>query len=331
MPVVLGALVVVGAVTLAVVVRKHAPPEPARLLPGGDGFLYVNLKWIRRLDFSGQLPQVAHDPEYEQFIQATGFQFERDLEQAALAIHYGVPDPQNPAAAAQTRYSKIFVGRIDGQKLRAYLRGLASGVEADGSVDIYNIPLEGRTLRVAIISPDTVAASNYPDPQVIRGIILRARKLAWPFGGPPLLRRYYKQVPLGSLAWGIFKVEPATARPSSALDFSMLFSQPAVVVASARYLRALHLRAEAFTGSPQQAQHAAEQMGTFLNLFHSAESTVGMPSGDPDVKAFFDSLKIEHHSDRAVLTATLSPGFIRKAIAETPKELPPPAPKPSGK
>jgi len=43
---------------------------------------------------------------------------------------------------------------------------------------------------------------------VIRGIVDRSRKLASPFGGPALLRRYYKYVPLASLGWAIFTVAP---------------------------------------------------------------------------------------------------------------------------
>jgi len=30
----------------------------------------------------------SRDPEYQKFIEETGFQFERDLDQAAFAIHY---------------------------------------------------------------------------------------------------------------------------------------------------------------------------------------------------------------------------------------------------
>jgi len=90
-PVFLGFLIFVAAVALIIQLRKHAPPEPARLLPGADAFLYVDLKWMRRADIATHIPEVPHDAEYEQFIRATGFQFERDLQEAALAIHYAGP------------------------------------------------------------------------------------------------------------------------------------------------------------------------------------------------------------------------------------------------
>ena len=100
LPILFGFLLFVAAVAAVVVLRKHAPPEPARLLPGADGFVYVDLKWMRRADMANHLPAVPHDPEYEQFIQATGFQFERDLQEAAIAIHYA-----SPQTGGETRFS----------------------------------------------------------------------------------------------------------------------------------------------------------------------------------------------------------------------------------
>src|SRR5439155_1223638 len=79
---------VVAVLAVIVLLRRQAAPEPARLLPGADAFVYVDLKWVRRLNRLGQVPQVPHDPEYDQFIRETGFQFERDLNEAAFAVHY---------------------------------------------------------------------------------------------------------------------------------------------------------------------------------------------------------------------------------------------------
>jgi hypothetical protein len=336
LPLIFGVLLVIAAVALVVVLRKHAPPEPARLLPTADGFFYVNLQWIRRADIAGKLPEVTHDPEYEQFIQATGFQFERDLDQAAFAIH----QPSNPnasmAGSDEPRYSEVLVGKFDGDRVRDYLRKLSSTVETYGSTDIYTIPLEGRTVRVAILGVNTVAASNHNDPLVIRGIIDRSRKLASPFGGPALLRQYYKHVPFASLAWLIFRAAPslhgASQIPSSGVNLSFLFSQPVALVASVRYLGAIHLRAEAFAAGEDDARRATEKLKTFLALFNTAEISVSGEGPDPDVKQFFTSVKVEQHNDRAVLTAIVPPGFMRKAVAGAPNEVAPPAqPQPNRK
>jgi len=322
LPIALAVLVIGAAVALVVFLRKQAPPEAARLLPGADGFLYVNLKWIRTFNAAAQLPSVSHDPDYQKFVEQTGFQFERDLDEAAFAIHYpqswnnGTGGPVN-----EPRFSEIFVGKIDATRLTSYLKTLSPAVESYRGFDIYSIPQEDRTVRVAVLSYNTVAVSNHPDANVIRAVIDRSRKLASPFGGPSLLRRYYKKVPLASLAFGILRVEPAHMNSLGDMEsWSLLFSKPAVAVVSARYLRALHLRAEAFTESDADAQAIADKAAAFLAIFHAAEGSVGTQGTDTDVKAFFDSLKVERSGERAILTATIPPGFIKKALIEPQSE-----------
>jgi hypothetical protein len=103
-------------------------------------------------------------------------------------------------------------------------------------------------------------------------------------------------------------------------SWSLLFPHPAVAVISARYLRALHLRAEAFTGSDADAQAITYKTAAFLSLFHAAEGSVGVHGTDVDVKTFFDSLKVEQSGDRAILTATVPPGFIKKVLTEAPPD-----------
>ena len=324
LPIVMAVLLVAAAVAAAVVLRKHAPPEPARLLPGADGFVYVSLQWMRRANITGELPTVPHDADYEQFIQATGFQFERDLDEAALAIHYPRASPGSKPESAEPRFSEVFVGKIDGERLRAYLRQISSSVENYLTRDIYNIPLEGRTVRVAILGVDTVAASNLDDPLIIRGIIDRSRKLASPFGGPALLRQYYKEVPFASLAWAIFKIQPSGGLAASGpIGWSFFFTKPATVVASVRYLGAVHFKIQAITGSEEEANQLAGRIDTYLNVFRTAESTVSAPESDPDVKAFFDSVKVQPDKARALLTANVPVGLIRKVLAEAPATVTP--------
>jgi len=326
LPVIAGVLVLAAGVALIVVLRKHAPPEPARLLPGADGFVYINFQWMRRADLIGRLPPVAHDTDYDDFIQATGFQFERDLEQAAIAIHYASQLPQKE----EPRFSEIFVGKIHGDRLRDYLRKVSRSVENYRSADIYAIPLEGRTVRVAILAVDSVAASNVDDPQVIRGMIDRSRKLASPFGGPALLRRYYRSVPLASLAWAVFRVDPSmNVFPSSPDTWAKVLSEPAVMLASIRYLGTLHLRAVAFTGSEKQASALVDRVSAFLRLMHAAEVSLGAKVPDPDIRALFDSLEIQQQRERAVLNAKVPLGLVRKLLAEAPVEVTPPPKPPS--
>jgi hypothetical protein len=336
LPVLIAVLLVAAALVAVVQLRRRAPPEPARLLPGADGFFYVNLKWLRTLKAIGQLPPVPHDRDYERFLQETGFQFERDLDEAAFAIHYPAKwgNGATGGSAPEPRFSEVFVGKFQGERLTAYLHKIAGAVENYHSTEIYNIPLEGRTLRVSVLSVDTVAASNQNDPAVIHGMVDRSRKLASPFGGPALLRKYYKSLPVVSkslpvlkLAWFIGRIEPAAT--ASLGTWSMLFQKPASVVVSAYYAvysPTLHLRAEAFPATEDEAQSLTDTVSGYLNLFHAAENSVATRGTDPDVKAFFDSLHIERQGNRAVLTAAMPPGFLRKVVGEPQEELAPAAP-----
>jgi hypothetical protein len=334
-PIVVAVVVIAAAVTLAVQLRKHAPPEPARLLPGGDAFFYLDLSWARRANSGKELASVNHDQEYERFIRETGFEFERDLDEAAFAVHYPAawPGGGTGASASEVRFSEVLVGKFQGQRLTAYLRQIAQSVENYHSDDIFTILVEGRSLRVAVLSADSVAASNHDDPAVIRGMVDRSKRLASPFGGPALLRQYYKHVQLASLAWVVARVEPSA--PEAGV-WSTLFAQPATLVVSGSYLSplhlradAVHLRAEAFTQSPDEARGIADKVNVFVALTHSAETSVGTHGTDADVKTFFDSLQIKQEGSRTVLTAAMPYGFLRKMLSGSSPELNEPAASPA--
>jgi hypothetical protein len=213
----------------------------------------------------------------------------------------------------------VLEGKFHGERLTSYLRQIAQSVENYHSVDIFTIVLEGRSLRVAVLSADSVAASNHDDPAVIRGMVDRSKRLASPFGGPSLLRQYYKHVQLASLAWMVARVDPSSP---AAGDWNTIFTRPATLVASGSYLSplhlrvdAVHLRAEAFTQTPDEARAIADKVNVFVALTRSAETSVGSHGTDADVKAFFDSLKIRDEGDRAVLTAVMPFGFLRKMLS----------------
>jgi len=322
LPVVLAVAIVAAAVIVAVQLRKAAPPEPARLLPGADGFLYADFSWVRKTGNNGKpLLPVTHDPEYERFIQETGFDYERDLDSVAFAVHYpqSWPGGGTGGDAPEPRFSEVFVAHFNSGKCSAYLKKIATAIENYNSVDIYTIPISGRVVRVAILGVDTVAASNHDDPAVIRGMVDRSRRLASPFAGPQFLRRFYKRVPLASPVWLIARIEPAAP---AFQGWSAVFPRTADLVLSASYnplllrLRPgmLHVRAEAWADNRDAAETIADKVNVFLALFRSAEISVGSPGSDADIRALFDSLQVRQEDSRAVLVATLPVGVFRKLV-----------------
>src|SRR6185437_5270746 len=65
------ALALIAALITAILLRKHAPPEVARLLPESDAIVYVNLRTVRLATHFERTP-VTHSPDYQRFIDATG-------------------------------------------------------------------------------------------------------------------------------------------------------------------------------------------------------------------------------------------------------------------
>jgi hypothetical protein len=315
-------LLFVGAVGIVVVLRKQAAPEPARLLPEADAVIYVDLATVRNLTaFDQPLPQLA--PGYEEFVRETGFSFERDLDEAAMAVHRGSPKASaHGVARSDARYTEVLVGHYDPIKLAQYLHQHARSTEAYRGVDVFSFPIENRTLRIALLAIDTVAISNLDDPGDIHGIIDRFKKVALPFGGPPLVREYYRKIPLGSLLWAIARLPASSNWPNATSSFTLPggidvgLPGDCDVVVSLRMLTTIHARADFYTQSAQAARQFTEQTSTFLAVFRGIQASTTSGSGDADVKAVFDSIKVSQSDNRAEITATIPPSFLRKLVAQ---------------
>ena len=334
-PIALALVIVAAAVILAVQLRKHAPPEAARLLPGADAFVYANLGWARKANGGKLLLPVAHDPEYERFIQETGFDFERDLEAAAFAIHYPEkwPGGGTGGAASEPRYSEVFTAKFDGTKCLAYLKKIAQSVENYNSIDIFTIPLYGRSFRIAILAVDTVAASNHDDPAVIRGIVDRSRRLASPFGGPALLRRYYRHVQLASPFWMVARTEPLARQFDT---WAALFPKPADLVISASYnplhfplrVNALHLRAEAWaTQRCRCPRHRRQGQRLSRRCFAAPKYPSDPPAPTPTSRLFSKACK-SARKEAGPFSRPLSPADFSASSANLPNKRPRPRPHP---
>src|SRR4051812_9776381 len=169
----------IALIAVAVQVRRHSAPEAARLLPQTDAIVYFDLGTVRKLA-SYKAGSTPHDPEYQKMIDATGFEPERDLDQVAVAIH--------ATPGKETRFSYVFVGHYDFGKVSTYLRQIAGEVERYRDIDIYHVPVENRTVRIALLGLDMAAISNTDDPANVHGMIDRYKEIALPFGGPGILQ-----------------------------------------------------------------------------------------------------------------------------------------------
>ncbi len=308
-------LAVLAALVATVYLRKNAPPEVARLLPEADAIVYFNVKPLRALSHFDQHP-VAHDADYQAFIDATGIEFERDLDQAAFAIHR-VADPNGPNGPVA--YSEVFRGHFDGQRLTAYLSTQAAATERYAGHDIYSIAHQGRTVRVATLGYDLVAVSNTPTAEQIHSIIDRYHSAASPFSGDTLLSRYYSDVPLLSEAWGIGAIGLPLADGQQFHVFGLPLPLPvdSTFIASVRYLGEIHLRLEQIAPSPDAAHQSVTIARLALRMLRSAQISTGPEDTNAQQwNTLIRSTTVEQKGNRAILRAVIPVSLIRSLLSE---------------
>ena len=117
---------------------------------------YLDLAQLRSSPFVARLfgwaPQPAADSDYAQFLQITGFHYERDLDRLALAINR---QPQNTTAFA------IADGRFDRKKIEAYAARFGSLKTADGKT-LFAVPMSesNRKAYFTFLRDDRLAWAN---------------------------------------------------------------------------------------------------------------------------------------------------------------------------
>jgi hypothetical protein len=322
---VLAAAMIAAALIAALFwMRLHGAPESIRLLPDSSAVGYANLTPLRLANVFASLKKVDHNPEYEDFIQQSGVDFERDLSEVAVAIHLPPPAPASGAAGAaapsEVRFSWIFKGSFDPSRLSAYLRKISRSTEIYSGKEIFTVPVENRFVRVALLGSDKVAVSNVDGPEMIHQIVDRASSWWFLPAGPALVREHYKDVPFGSLVWVIAKPSSSGATSPLSLPGGFDVSLPAQItwIGSLRYAGSIDLEAQALTQNEEDARKVADTLGTLLSLFRSIQTNVGAQGPDPDVKNLFDSLQVTQEGNRTIITAEVPVGFIRKMAQQAP-------------
>lgn len=309
---------VLALLTLAIFLRSKAPPEAARLLPESEGLLYLNLKPIR-VFLRKDLKPPERVPEYQQFVDATGVDWERDLDQVAIALHR-MPDPKGPNGPVA--YSMVLVGNLTGKRFNAWLDSHADARESYAGHTIYSIPSEGRTVRVVQIGYDMVAVSNFPTPEQIHSMIERHRTAALPFAGSTLLTQHYHDIPLLSFAWGVGQIALPLSESGSlhVFGFSLPFEDDATIVASVTPALSLggnlNLKLEEIAPTEDAAASQAAALANLLILAQGLTPQLTANTANAGLKQVLASAIVSQKRNRVTMTATLAPARFMEISAE---------------
>jgi hypothetical protein len=303
-------LVMTGIGALVFFLRAQRPPDAARLLPPGDRLIYVNFKPAHLLDLTKSRP-VELEGDYHDFVQQTGIQFERDLDEVAISRR-DTPDGNDVESA------EIFVGRFDHERLKTYLQKASTTTEAYGGQTIFSIPNEGHVVRVCILDTTKVAVTNMSSTEAIHGMIDRLGKSA---SGSELLQSYYRNVPLTSMAWLIDRIPAGSNTPQLPGGLNFSFLENTVTVASLRYTGDVLFQADVIAPTEADAKNVMDSAKTFLAVYRTVSRTVRPKGTDADVKAAIDSIQVNQKGNVAVFNATLSQRFLKKLVEAQPEGL----------
>lgn len=156
--------VVVALLITVLLVRHFSSPidgsareQFLRFVPAdATSVVFIDFDELRSSPFLASLyswaSHPAEDSEYAQFVRDTGFNYERDLDKAFLAI---VNHGTSPTALA------LAEGKFDRTKIEAFLNRSAKPVQ-QGSLKVYVLPGEanGKALSVALLSAQRIAIAN---------------------------------------------------------------------------------------------------------------------------------------------------------------------------
>lgn len=128
----------------------------AQLPSDASTVLFLDFDALRQSPFLAELykwaPQAKADADYTQFLQATGFNYERDLNRVAIAVLDHAPESILFAVAD---------GKFDRKKISSY--ALQSGTrENHNGHEIFSVPLNGSSRKITFrfLRSDRIALTN---------------------------------------------------------------------------------------------------------------------------------------------------------------------------
>ena len=128
----------------------------AEMPADASAVLYLDLQALRPSPFLSELykwaPEPKADPDYAQFLESTGFNYERDLNRVSIAFF---------EHGQETTLLAVADGRFDRKKIAAYARQTGAR-ETQAGKEIFSVPLEGSKRRITFtfLENDRIALTN---------------------------------------------------------------------------------------------------------------------------------------------------------------------------
>jgi hypothetical protein len=140
-------------------IRRGASAGLLRRLPGENVLLiYADLARLRQTGALAPLlrAQVTPSADYARFVEETGFDYQRDLDAAAVCY---LPD----------RVYVLAQGRFDGERLRQYAASQGGGCKGSDLDQPCWMPASqpGRQISLLLLGPNLLALATAPEPEAV--------------------------------------------------------------------------------------------------------------------------------------------------------------------
>jgi hypothetical protein len=131
----------------------------SRMPEDAGAVLFIDLAELRRAPFFADLlawaPKPDADQEYRQFVRDTGFDYEKDLNQLAVAFEQ---------QGTQKTFYALGTGHFDRKKIKAYA-AKNGAVQNSGGAEIFSLPITRSSARISFmfLKKDRLAFTNDKD------------------------------------------------------------------------------------------------------------------------------------------------------------------------
>jgi len=291
--------------------RSSSLPELARLLPDGQVLFYANLQPLRQaglLDDAKNDARIKHSAGYAAFIQASGFDFERDVDAVALSMQGVPPAPHQSMLLLQGRFRPQFFRYLQQQGGAPALLEGHRLYRADGP--------DG-PLQILVLDQHRIAVTNASDRAVLRAQLDRAPHWWQPWrspSGPALLQSLRANQPTGALAWMALDYAGLASQQQTSGWLSLLEgSRTLLLRVDADPIRGAGLTLVDSTVLASDAHRIDQKLEQLTDLYtaHAA----GDPNADPRMRQLLQHLRFDQDGASLRITLMIPPAELKALFA----------------
>ncbi len=252
------------------------------------------------------------ESDYADFIKATGFDWERDLDTVDVAIA-GPPD--------QRVINAVLAGRYHREKIDAYLapRRKSSTFHSSINIDEFTGP-SGRPLRIAFLGSGRLLFSNAPGPQPITRMVELSRRSGECLGDRLRALDVFAHLPRGSQLWASADLERGAQvdvpAPGSDASFtSDLLKGSRMALASATLTsQQVELRLQAEYTDGAAAERVARGLAGLRSLLKALAERRNASDSTTDWQKMLDQVAVSQNGPNVAVNLKLDAGLFERLL-----------------